>query len=242
MNRITNLAGCLASRSRPLWVAGICLALGISAVSSANGAPIFLFSGNSSDTHPVSGSAEFTLNPGADTVTVKLSNTTSTTLDAGELFTGLDFSIGGLAPAMTSDTGIQRTVDANGNFTDTLTPQDLSWSLVALGDGSFQLNFNPDAKDSIIGPPTGGNYSGASGSIKGNNGHNPFAAEMAVFELSVPNLEAGSTVAVTTFRYGTTLNPATGKITQVPEPSTIAVMLLGLVGVGLISRRPVIAD
>jgi hypothetical protein len=169
----------------------------------------------------VSGSAEFTLNAGADTVTVKLTNTTTTTLDAGELFTGLDFMLGGLTPTLTSDTGIQRTVDGGGAFTDTGAAQNLSWSLASLGGGTYQVNFNPDAKDGIIGPPTAGSYSGANGSIKGNAGHNPFAAEMATFVLSVPDLEADTPVSVKTFRYGTTLDPAI-----VPEPAT-AVLLMG---------------
>lgn len=195
-------------------------------------AALLAFTGNSSDGHPVAGSAEFTLNDAANTVTVKLTNTTATTLDAGELFTGLDFSIGGLSASMTSDTGIERTVASNGTFSDTGSAQDLSWSLVSLGSGNYQLNFNPDAKDAILGPPSGGDYSGANGSIKGNAGHNPFAALMAVFELSVPQLAANTPVEVTTFRYGTELDPATGTIN--PEP---AAWLLLLVGAALFKTR-----
>lgn len=198
----------------------------------------FVFTGNSSDGHSVSGVAEFTLNAGADTITVTLTNTTATTLDAGELFTALDFGLDGLTPSLTSDTGIQRTVAADGSFLDTLTSQDLSWSLVSLGGGSFQLNFNPDATDSIIGPPTAGSYIGANGSIKDNNGHNPFAAEVAVFELNVPNLEANTPVSVITFRYGTTLDAATGTI--VPEPSTMALALIGVAAFACWRRRRIL--
>src|SRR5262249_46377536 len=146
-----------------------------------------------------------------------------TTLDAGELFSGLDFSLGGLTPTLASATGIQRTVDGSGSFSDTAVIQNLSWSLVSLGGGSFQLNFHPDASDAIIGPPTAGSYSGANGSIKNNPSHNPFAAQVAVFVLNVPNLEASTPVSVTTFRFGTTLDAA------VPEPSTVALALIGVV-------------
>lgn len=191
-------------------------------------ASLINFTGFSSDGHPVSGSAEFTLNAATDTVTVELTNTTANTFDAGELFTGLDFYLGGLTPSLTSDTGIRRTVADNGTFSDTGVAQNLSWQLVPLGGGNFQLNFSPNAEDAIIGPPTAGSYSGANGSIKGNAGHNPFAAEMAVFVLSVPNLEDSTPVRVTTFRYGTRLDPA------VPEPSTI---VLALVSVALVAMR-----
>jgi len=197
-------------------------------------APIFQFSGFSSDGHPVSGSADFTLNAGADTVTVKLTNTTTTTLDAGELFTGLDFSLGGLTPTMTSDTGIQRTVAANGTFSDTGAAQDLSWSLVSLGGGSYQLNFNPDAKDAIIGPPAMGSYSLADDSIKGNAGHTPFAAEMAVFQLNVPGLEADTPVEVNTWRFGTRLDPADP---GVPEPLSSILLLIGIATMACPHRR-----
>lgn len=187
-------------------------------IASPAPAAFYLFSGNSSDGHAVSGSANFTL--GAGTVTVQLTNTTTTTLDAGELFSGIDFSFGGLVPTLATATGIQRTVGSNGSFTDTGIAQNLSWSLESLGSGLFQLNFNPNAKDSIIGPPTAGSYSGANGSIKDNNGHNPFAAQTATFVLDVPGLNANSPLNVSTFRYGTTLAPATGTITSTPEPAT----------------------
>jgi hypothetical protein len=202
------------------------------------GAPI-LFSGLSVDGHPVSGSAEFTLNAGADTVTVKLTNTTTLTNDAGELFTGLDFTLGGLTPSMntaTGDTGIQRSVDSAGGFTDTGSPQNLGWALVSLGSGDYQLKFNgSNAKGSIIGPPSGGNYSAATNSIKNNNGHNPFAAEMASFTLSVPNLEANTPVVAKVFRYGTGLDPATGTIVPpggggIPEPASLVLLLMGAAG------------
>ena len=175
-------------------------------------AAIFQFSGVSSDGHAVTGSAEFTL-------------------DAGELFTGLDFSLGGLTPTMTSDTGIQRTVAGDGTFSDTGAAQNLSWSLVSLGGGSYQLNFNPNAKDAIIGPPSVGSYSLANGSIKGNAGHNPFAAEMGLFQLSVPGLEANTPVSVTTWRYGTNLDPA------IPEPLSGILLLTGIALMACAHRR-----
>lgn len=198
--------------------------------SHASAAPI-IFSGFSSDGHPVSASADFVLNDVTDTVSVTLKNTTTTTLDSGELFTGLDFTISGLTPTLTSDTGIQRTVDGAGAFVDAGLPQNLTWSVAALGGGVYQINFNPNAKDAIIGPPTAGSYAGANGSIKGNAGHNPFAAEEAKFELSVPGLAPTSVVDVRVFRFGTELNPA------VPEPASLALAALGLVAMAAQRRQ-----
>jgi len=204
--------------------------------SQASAAPM-LFSGTSSDGHPVSAIVDFILNDATDTVSVTLTNTTATTLDSGELFTGLDFTIGGLTPTLTSATGYQRTVDAGGVYVDTGSPQNLSWSVAAQGGGVYQLNFTPNAKDSIIGPPTAGSYAGANGSIKDNGGHNPFAAEEAQFELSVPGLGPNSVVELLVFRYGTTLAPATPTITPFPEPASFALAAMGLVAVAAQRRR-----
>jgi hypothetical protein len=194
-------------------------------------AAVINFAGFSSDGHPVSGSAEFTVDAAADTITVKLTNTTANTLDAGELFTGLDFSLGGLTPAMTSAKGLERSVNAAGVFSDTSPAQNLTWSLIPWSGSTYQLNFNPNAKHALLGPPAAGNYIGANPSIKGNKGHNPFAAEVAIFELSVPNLEANTPVTVGAFRFGTNLDPAT------PEPSSWVLFAIALVSAATYRRR-----
>jgi hypothetical protein len=198
--------------------------------SCASAATIF-FTGNSSDGHAVSATAEFT--PAANTLTIKLTNTTTNTLDAGELLTALDFSLGVLTPSLTSKTGIERTVNGNGTFSDTASAQDLSWSLVSKGSGVYQLNFNPNAEDAIIAPPSGSTYTG-NGSINGNNGHNPFAAVSATFVLSVPGATVATPITVAAFRFGTNLDSAPGT-TTVPEPTSAALLLMGLAGA--IQRR-----
>jgi hypothetical protein len=211
---------------RPLCALAILASLALPSLNSR--ASTISFSGSSSDGHTVSGTADFT--PAAGTVTVKLTNTTANTLDAGELLTGLDFSLGGLTPTLTSKTGIQRTVNGNGTFSDTGSAQNLSWSLVSNGGGSFQLNFNPDAKDAIIAAPSGSTYI-STGSINGNNGHNPFAALSATFVLNVPGATAATPFSVTAVRFGTTLDPATGTTittNSVPESASCILLLLGL--------------
>lgn len=219
--------------------------LSIIALAAWNGSPAmagtYVFTGSSSDGHAVSGTADFSADAAADTITVTLVNTTSLTRDAGELLTGIDFSLGGLVPSLTSAKGLERTVDSAGAFTDTLGAQNLSWSLVSLGGGDYQLNFNPDAKDAILGPPNGGNYSAANGSIKSNPGHNPFAAQLATFILSVPGLEDDTSTTAEAFRYGTELDLAPGTIdpppgSGIPEPSTAMLLALAIGGC-LFKRR-----
>jgi hypothetical protein len=198
--------------------------------------------GTGPDGHPISASADFSA--AGDTLTVKLTNTTAPTLNSGGLLTGLEFRVTG-SPSLTSDTGIQRTIDDDGAFVDTGSAQDLSWSLASLGGNLWQLNFNPNAEDGIVGPPSGGNYSAANGSIKGNAGHNPFAAEMAVFELNVPGIGNAPlpSVTVTAFLFGTDLTRGVGMNgggidpgggPEAPEP---AAWLILLIGSGALSLR-----
>ena len=192
------------------------------------------FVGLGPDGHPVSASADFTAV--GDTLTVKLTNTTAPTLHAGGLFTGLEFSVTG-SPTLTSDTGIERTIHGDGTFTDSGSAQDLSWSLVPLGGDMWQLNFNPDAKHAIVGPPTAGNYALANASVRGNPGHNPYAAEMAVMELNVPGIGAAPlpSVVVKSFLFGTDLRPGVpdnggivpGGGPEIPEPTAGLLLLLG---------------
>jgi hypothetical protein len=187
-------------------------------------AALISFSGTSNDGHAVS--ATVTVTPAVGTLTMVVTNTTATTLDSGELLTGINFNLGGLAATLTSKLGIERTVASDGSFVDTMSPQNLTWSLNPQGGGNYELNFTPDSSDSIIAAPSGSDYSGANGSIKGNNGHNPFTAVVGTFVFNVPGMTATSPVTITTFRYGTTLQPANGTI--VPEPASLMLTVAGL--------------
>jgi hypothetical protein len=221
-----------AAGSRSMRSGGaLALFLGCVLYASVASATQIAFSGTSqADGHPVSGTADFTL--GAGTATIVLTNTTTTTHDAGELFTGIKFSLGGLSLGLSSKTGIERTVAGNGSFTDTGSAQNLTWSLTAKGSGVFQLDFSPDATDAIIGPPSGGDYSGANNSIDGNGGHNPFVGEKATFVVTNASINANTSINVTSFLFDTVPDPANGTITvgnppPSPEPSTLVLMVLG---------------
>jgi hypothetical protein len=96
----------------------------------------------------------------------------------------------------------------------------LSWSVGSHG-GGYQLNFNPNAKDAIIGPPTGSVYTG-NGSINGNSGHNPFAALTATFVVNATGLLDTTPIVITDFLYGTGLDPAI-PVSAVPEPISFVV-------------------
>jgi hypothetical protein len=192
--------------------------------------------------HDVSATADFQMTDG--TLTLTLNNITAQTSDAGQLFTGIRFTLANGNSVITSAgltaTGLERTVLDDGTYSDS-GPKALSWELKP--GAAMQVDFQPDARDGIIGPANGESASTegiyvANGSILGNSGHNPFAAESAVFTLSSPEFLSTTDVTNVTFFWGTSLDPGltlSSAAAAVPEPASIGV--LGCVAVVLLRRR-----
>jgi hypothetical protein len=191
----------------------------------------------------VSGTVDFTTS--GDVLTIKLTNTTRTTSNVTDLLEGVDFKLNGLTPTLDSITGIARTINVDGSFADGNAAHDLSWSLKSLGSGIWQLDSHPDARDAIVGPASAGSYAAASRSVRGNPGHNPFAAETIIAQLNVPGLQSAALPAVVVTGFGfsgfsaanSTITPGGGL--EAPEPTTFVAMcfMFTFVGVALRHRR-----
>lgn len=216
----------------------------------ASSSPAAMISGFSADGDPVSATADFTRD--GDTLKVVLTNTTAVTQSADELLTGIDFMImGGGDATYTAALGVERTVTSDGAYFPSNNDFTNSWSLLdsPAFDDTYRLEFHPNAKHAIIGPPEGAIYSSANPSIKANNGHNPFVGETAEFQLTVPGLSDLDEpfIRVKAILFGTDLTPVAGPPgggpppiiptgpLEVPEPGTVA--LLGMAVVGLLGAR-----
>jgi hypothetical protein len=191
------------------------------------------------DGRVVSSTADFTAS--GDVLTVKITNTTPVTLGVHDLLTGIDFSLNGLTPTLTSVTGLLRSIGVDGAFSDGTSAQNLSWSLKSLGGDAWRLDSHPDAEHAIVGPASSGSYAGVSRSVRGNPGHNPLAAEVVIATLNVPGLSSTALPFVTVRRFGfsasanNTITPS-GPL-EIPEPSTWSMfILLMVVGTTTISR------
>lgn len=194
----------------------------------------------------VSSNASFTTSAGQ--VVLTLQNTTAHTADAGQLLTGIRFTLSPdlvAAATLTSASAIPRDIASNGSYLDGPAQSLLGTWESTLSAGVYQLDFNPNAEFAIVGPADGetsttaGVYN-ANGSIKGNAGHNPFTAKSASFTLSGAQITAATTVSNVSFIYNTGLsnvipgNPVpTPPSAPVPEPSTalFGLALLGASGV-----------
>ncbi len=203
----------------------------------------------------VSAKADFDVTAGQLVLT--LENTTPHTADAGQLLTGIRFSITtGVTPVaaatFTAAAAGSRTIAGNGTYVVGASSSLLSTWEKTVSGSVFQLDFNPNAQFAIVGPADGeigaaaGVYTG-NGSINGNPGHNPYAARLATFTLANAGITSASQIGNVTFLYNTALSQlipgapvSIPPPVPIPEPASIGfgVALLGVcVTARLKSRR-----
>lgn len=156
----------------------------------------------------VSAQANFTA--GSGFVTVTLSNTLANPVSAGQLLSGLAFTLseGETAATLGANSANIRTVEMGGTFID-FGPNVTGWALDQNFNGGLRLCVlctdlgAAGPSHLLIGPPASGGYLSANGSIAGNGPHNPFTAGQATFLINVPSATVSSTVTSATFYFST---------------------------------------
>lgn len=206
----------------------------------------FTVSGTSAGV-PVTSQATFTTSLGQ--IALTLQNTTIHTADAGQLLTGLRFTLSPeltTAATLTSALAIPRNITSGGSYTDG-TPQSLlgTWEST-VSAGVYQLDFNPNAEFAIVGPADGETASTAgiyhaNGSIEGNPGHNPFTAKSATFIFSNSQITEATSIANVFFIYNTALsNVIPGTVVTTPPPSSVPEPSTALFGMALLGACSVV--
>lgn len=196
---------------------------------------------------------------GASSMTVTLTNNMVNQNDVSQNISGLYFSLSGISSISLANQSYDTKVDVNGSGGYTLTGGsfDPGWGystsptgVNALGSGAL---YTPSL--TILGAPDPGTdtYSNANGSIAANGPHNPFIFETANFTFDFTTI-AGKNLDLSNVQlnFGTASDLITATCTSetcggsppqgppprdLPEPTTLALFGIGLIGVGFMRRR-----
>jgi len=188
---------------------------------------------------PVSATADFSLS--GNTLTVTLTNNTPDMVSVGQLLTGLTFTLSdGSGVTLTNQTGNLVEVLAGGAISNIGGATDaLGWGFGATGGSTFELcvicsggvTSPVTPSEGLLGPTSAdGKFDSANSSIDGNAPHNPFVLGTATYTFTVPS---NVTVSDVSFTFGT----QAGANVSAPEPSSVLLLGLGLVGLPLVVRR-----
>jgi hypothetical protein len=189
-------------------------------------------------TYQLSGEASATITTGNGTIGISLTdlyvNPTGGVIDD---LSALKFTLINLpgAEAITGFTDTEIDISGSGAVTTTGTNVDPGWllstasattTLDVLGGGAGPAH-------TLIGSTTTGSYPGDTGSVDGNNAHNPFLQQTITWTLSAASVTSATTVTGVTFQFGTTdnsnlINSTPFIQTATPEPATWSALAGGI--------------
>jgi hypothetical protein len=209
--------------------------------------------GSKAGGQPVDATASITTGNG--TVSITLINNEANPTSDSQGINGIIFTFGNdpSSVSLAGSSAVQRTIVGDKSYSDSAAPLSTIWTVSYAGPTVTLTTIgNAHAPETIIGGPAADNtYDAANQSITGAN-HNPFLAGTATFTLSAPGVTASTTIESLKFAFGTSANvdvtgarvdvtgasvDVTAMAVAIPEPSSIALLTLGVGAIGVVARR-----